>query len=99
MSSIPDSVSRALGMTAAKRGRVLSSSSEQHDGDRFRNVKPRPADGIGKTLLLAWNVLPTSIIEASLAQWFWKEDVQPRADQSAGRIGCVFKNARDRECA
>lgn len=24
---------------------------------------------------------PTSIIEASLAQWFWKEDVQPRADQ------------------
>lgn len=24
---------------------------------------------------------PTSIIEASLAQWFWKEDVQPHADQ------------------
>ncbi|MBN3751657.1 glutathionylspermidine synthase family protein [Paraburkholderia sp. Tr-20389] len=24
---------------------------------------------------------PTSIIEASLAQWFWKEDVRPEADQ------------------
>ncbi len=24
---------------------------------------------------------PTSIIEASLAQWFWKESIQPRADQ------------------
>ena len=57
MSSIPDFVSRTLGVAAAQRGRELSSMSPQHDGERFRNVKPRPREGIGKTLRIAWNVL------------------------------------------
>jgi len=57
MSSIPDLVSRKLGITAAKRGRDLSRSSPQHDGERFRNVRPPPAQRIGKTLRIIWNAL------------------------------------------
>jgi L-ascorbate metabolism protein UlaG (beta-lactamase superfamily) len=57
MTSLPTLVSRLLGVTAAHRGRVLSSHSPQHDGNRFRNVKPRPVEGLGKTLGIAWNVL------------------------------------------
>ncbi|WP_206957888.1 MBL fold metallo-hydrolase [Trinickia acidisoli] len=57
MSSIPDLISSVLGMTAAKRGRALSSTSPQHDGQRFRNVAPRPVEGLGKTLGIAWNLL------------------------------------------
>lgn len=57
MSSIPDFVSRALGFTAAQRGRELSSTSPQHDGERFRNVAPRPAQGFGKMLSIMWNAL------------------------------------------
>jgi len=57
MSSIPDFLSRALGLTAAARGRELSRTSPQHDGERFRNLKPRPVEGFRKTLSIAWNVL------------------------------------------
>jgi L-ascorbate metabolism protein UlaG (beta-lactamase superfamily) len=57
MTSLPAFVSRVLGLTAARRGRALSSTSPQHDGERFRNVKPRPAEGLRKTLGIAWNVL------------------------------------------
>ena len=57
MSSITDFVSRTLGLTAAQRGRALSSTSPQHDGERFRNIKPRPVEGIGKMLGIAWNML------------------------------------------
>lgn len=57
MMSLPSVVSRALGVTAAKRGRVLSSDSPQHDGRRFRNVEPRPAQGLRKTLGIVWNML------------------------------------------
>ncbi|MGN6316607.1 MBL fold metallo-hydrolase [Trinickia sp.] len=57
MSSPPDFFSRMLGVAAAKRGRALSHSSPQHDGERFRNDRPRPAEGFGKTLRIAWNIL------------------------------------------
>jgi len=57
MTSLFALVSRALGVTAAQRGRALSSSSPQHNGERFRNVKPRPAEGLRKTLGIVWNVL------------------------------------------
>lgn len=57
MLSIPDFVGRTLGLAAAKRGRELSRLSPQHDGERFRNVEPRPSEGIGKTLSIAWNAL------------------------------------------
>lgn len=57
MSSPPDFFSRMLGFTAARRGRALSHASPQHDGERFRNVRPRPAERFGKTLRIVWNVL------------------------------------------
>lgn len=57
MSSPPDFLSRMLGFTAAKRGRALSHTSPQHDGERFRNDRPRPAERRGKALRIAWNVL------------------------------------------
>ncbi|TAL95768.1 MAG: hydrolase [Paraburkholderia sp.] len=57
MTSLPAFVSRALGFSAAQRGRALSSTSPQHDGERFHNVKPRPAESLRKTLGIVWNVL------------------------------------------
>jgi L-ascorbate metabolism protein UlaG (beta-lactamase superfamily) len=57
MTSLSALVRRVLGVNAAQRGRALSSTSPQHDGERFRNVKPRPAEGLRKTLGIAWNVL------------------------------------------
>jgi L-ascorbate metabolism protein UlaG (beta-lactamase superfamily) len=57
MKSIIGSISQVLGFTAAQRSRVLSSTSPQHDGEHFRNVKPRPVEGLGKTLRIVWNVL------------------------------------------
>lgn len=50
-------IHRILGFAAARRGRTLSGSSPQHDGERFANVAPRPAEGLGKTLGIAWNML------------------------------------------
>lgn len=38
--------------------------------------------GEGEPKFLEYNAdTPTSLIEASVAQWFWKEDVHPRSDQ------------------
>ncbi|KVF72518.1 hydrolase [Burkholderia sp. FL-7-2-10-S1-D7] len=48
---------RVLGFAAARRGRTLSGESPQHNGERFSNVAPRPAEGFGKTLGIAWNML------------------------------------------
>ncbi|CAG9258673.1 Outer membrane protein romA [Burkholderia diffusa] len=48
---------RMLGFAAARRGRTLSGESPQHNGERFSNVAPRPAEGFGKTLGIAWNML------------------------------------------
>src|ERR1700754_1481979 len=56
MKSLPAVVSRMLGFTAARRGRALSRTSPQHDGERFRNVKPRPVEGLRKTLGIVWDV-------------------------------------------
>ncbi|KVC21415.1 hydrolase [Burkholderia diffusa] len=48
---------RVLGFAAARRGRTLSGESPQHNGVRFSNVAPRPAEGFGKTFSIAWNML------------------------------------------
>ncbi|HGL4261001.1 MBL fold metallo-hydrolase [Burkholderia dolosa] len=50
-------VHRVLGFAAARRGRTLSGQSPQHDGKRFSNVAPRPQEGIGKILGIAWNMV------------------------------------------
>ena len=39
-------------------------------------------DGSGAPKLLEYNAdTPTSLLEASVVQWFWLRDTQPRADQ------------------
>ncbi|RQZ11078.1 hydrolase [Burkholderia sp. Bp9031] len=48
---------RVLGFAAARRGRTLSGESPQHNGERFSNVAPRPAEGFAKMLGIAWNML------------------------------------------
>ena len=57
MPSLSDSIRRMLGISAARRGRAAFETSAQHDGMRFRNVKPRPQEGMRKTLGIIWNVL------------------------------------------
>jgi L-ascorbate metabolism protein UlaG (beta-lactamase superfamily) len=57
MASFTGSIRRILGLTAAQRGRTSFGSSAQHDSERFRNARPRPVEGMGKTLSIAWNVL------------------------------------------
>lgn len=57
MASIPDFLDRRLGFAAARRSRVMSDGSPQHDGTRFRNVRPRPAEGLAKSLGIVWNML------------------------------------------
>lgn len=57
MTSRTGSIRRALGLSAAQRGREVFDASAQHDGQRFRNVKPRPVEGFGKTLKILWNLL------------------------------------------
>ena len=55
--SLPALVGRMLGMSAAQRSRATFGDSPQHDGERFRNFRPRPAESLRKTLGLAWTVL------------------------------------------
>lgn len=57
MASIPDFLDRRLGFAAARRSRVMSDGSPQHDGTRFRNVRPRPVEGLAKSLGIVWNML------------------------------------------
>ncbi|TKC87685.1 hydrolase [Trinickia terrae] len=92
MPSLPDSISRVLGLTAAKRGRELSGSSPQHDGERFRNVAPRPAESFGKTLRIAWNVLfnkprGTAPAGALPIDALTREQLDAAPDRSLYRLG------------
>ena len=57
MTSLPALIRRTLGVHAAQRSRTRFGQSPQHDGERFGNVKPRPAQSLRKTLGLAWTVL------------------------------------------
>ncbi|WP_257813679.1 MBL fold metallo-hydrolase [Burkholderia glumae] len=57
MTSVTRRLGRLLGMAAARRSRAWAAASPQHDGERFRNLRPRPAEGAGKRLSIAWNVL------------------------------------------
>ncbi|MGF6754399.1 MBL fold metallo-hydrolase [Paraburkholderia sp. GAS42] len=92
MTSITGFIHRALGLTAARRGRELSRSSAQHDGERFRNVKARPAEGIGKTLGIAWNVLfrkPAGTVPAGTlpVDALTREQLDAAPDRSLYRLG------------
>ncbi len=92
MTSFTGSIRRALGLTAARRGRELFDSSAQHDGERFRNVKPRPVEGIRKTLSIVWNVLlnkPDGTMPASAlpVDALTREQLDAAPDRSLYRLG------------
>ncbi|MFM0200776.1 MBL fold metallo-hydrolase [Paraburkholderia fungorum] len=92
MTSFTGSIRRALGLTAARRGRELFEASAQHDGERFRNVKPRPVEGIGKTLSIVWNVLfnkpdDTTPAGALPVDALSREQLDAAPDRSLYRLG------------
>ncbi|HWT34915.1 MAG TPA: MBL fold metallo-hydrolase [Paraburkholderia sp.] len=90
MKSIIGTISQILGFAAAQRGRELSSASPQHDGERFRNVKPRPVEGFGKTLRIAWNVLLNKP-EGTMPSAELPVDPLTRADLDAAPDGSLFR--------
>ncbi|MGV2292475.1 MBL fold metallo-hydrolase [Trinickia sp. YCB016] len=94
MTSLTGFLSRALGFTAAKRGREMSRShlSPQHDGERFQNVKPRPVEGFSKMLSITWNVLfnkPSGTVPAGSlpVDALTREQLDAAPDRSLFRLG------------
>ena len=92
MPSFIDFVSRTLGFAAAQRGRLLSHASPQHDGERFRNVRPRPVEGFGKTLRIGWNFLfnkPRGTVPAGTlpVDALTHDDLHAAPDRSLYRLG------------
>ncbi|ABI91548.1 beta-lactamase superfamily domain protein [Burkholderia ambifaria AMMD] len=83
---------RVLGFAAVRRGRTLSGESPQHNGERFRNVAPRPVEGFGKTLGIAWNMLvnkprntvPTGALPVDSLT---REQLDAAPDRSLYRLG------------
>ncbi|NHL70453.1 hydrolase [Burkholderia ambifaria] len=83
---------RVLGFAAARRGRTLSGESLQHNGERFSNVTPRPVEGFGKTLGIAWNMLvnkprntvPTGALPVDSLT---REQLDAAPDRSLYRLG------------
>jgi len=83
---------RVLGFAAARRGRTLSGESPQHNGERFSNVAPRPVEGFGKTLGIAWNMLvnkprntvPTGVLPIDSLT---REQLNAAPDRSLYRLG------------
>jgi L-ascorbate metabolism protein UlaG (beta-lactamase superfamily) len=57
MASLPTFLRRTLGLDTAERSQARFGSSAQHDGTRFRNVKPRPVESAGKGLRIAFDML------------------------------------------
>jgi L-ascorbate metabolism protein UlaG (beta-lactamase superfamily) len=85
-------LSRTLGLTAAQRGRELSRTSPQHDGERFRNVRPRPAEGLGKTLKIMWNMIfhkPGGTVPAGVmpVEPLTRAQLEAAPDRSVYRLG------------
>lgn len=91
MAWLPASIRRSLGLVAAERSRTLS-HSPQHDGERFRNVKPRPAEGLGKMLKISWNVLfkkPSGTVPAGNipVEALTRDQLDAAPDRSLYRLG------------
>ncbi|KWI47481.1 hydrolase [Burkholderia pseudomultivorans] len=86
-------IHRVLGLTAARRGRTQhADGSPQHDGERFSNVAPRPVEGLGKMLGIAWNMLlnkprdtvPTGVLPVDALT---REQLDAAPDRSLYRLG------------
>ncbi|MBR8347800.1 MBL fold metallo-hydrolase [Burkholderia ambifaria] len=83
---------RVLGFAAVRRGRTLSGESPRHNGARFSNVAPRPVEGFGKTLGIAWNMLvnkprntvPTGALPVDSLT---REQLDAAPDRSLYRLG------------
>lgn len=85
-------VRRTLGLHTAERARAAFAASPQHDGARFRNVKPRPVESVGKGLRLAWNVLfnkprGTAPAGALPVDGLTREHLDAAPDRSLYRLG------------
>lgn len=85
-------IHRMLGFAAAKRGRAQSAGSPQHTGERFSNVAPRPVEGIGKTLGIAWNMLvnkPRNTVPAGAlpVDSLTRAELDAAPDRSLYRLG------------
>ncbi|KVC42418.1 MBL fold metallo-hydrolase [Burkholderia diffusa] len=83
---------RVLGFAAARRGRTLSGESPQHNGVRFSNVAPRPAEGFGKTFSIAWNMLINKPLDtvptgALPIDSLTREQLDAAPDRSLYRLG------------
>jgi L-ascorbate metabolism protein UlaG (beta-lactamase superfamily) len=92
MISVPDFFDHVLGFAAARRSRVLSGGSPQHDGARFRNVRPRPAQGLVKNLGIIWNALfrkPQGTVPAGTlpVDALSRADLAAAPDRSLYRLG------------
>ncbi|KVM84589.1 hydrolase [Burkholderia ubonensis] len=92
MTSFPDFVHRTLGFSAAKRGRISSAGSPQHDGQRFLNVAPRPVEGLGKMLRIMWNMLfnkPRGAVPAGAlpVDTLTRDELDAAPDRSLYRLG------------
>jgi L-ascorbate metabolism protein UlaG (beta-lactamase superfamily) len=92
MASFTASIRQILGLTAAQRGRASFGSSAQHDSQRFRNAKPRPVEGLGKTLSIAWNLLlnkpdGTAPGGALPVETLTREQLDAAPDRSLYRLG------------
>ena len=85
-------IHRILGFAAARRGRTLSGGSPQHNGERFSNVAPRPVEGLGKTLGIAWNMLfnkPRNTVPAGAlpVDSLTRAELDAAPDRSLYRLG------------
>jgi len=90
--SLPALVGRMLGVSAAQHSRATFGHSPQHDGERFRNVRPRPAESLRKTLGLAWTVLfnkPRGTVPAAVlpVETLTRAQLDAAPDRSLYRLG------------
>ncbi|MGI4815615.1 MAG: MBL fold metallo-hydrolase [Janthinobacterium lividum] len=91
MAWFPASIRRRLGLSAVERSRAMSGSA-QHDGERFRNVAPRPVEGFGKILTITWNMLfkkplGTAPVGALPVVALTREQLDAAPDRSLYRLG------------
>jgi L-ascorbate metabolism protein UlaG (beta-lactamase superfamily) len=92
MTTFYRTLGRVFGLAAAKRGRLLAGASPQHDGERFRNAEPRPAEGLGKTLRIMWNMIfrkPGGTMPAHelRIETMTREELDAAPDRSLYRLG------------
>jgi L-ascorbate metabolism protein UlaG (beta-lactamase superfamily) len=92
MASLTALLRRTLGLDTAEHSRASFGASPQHDGARFRNVKPRPVEPAGKGLSIAWNLLvnkPRGTVPGAAlpVEHLTREQLDAAPDRSLFRLG------------